>query len=136
MNLEITNIKFFKLCRIVVNNHNLTHFSAAALCCHKMKFFRNSISNAPYSASNFVEWFIVKDLDIKNVKYCTSQLKFFFFFNKTKNMIFLEVTVTIIGENTSIKCSQCIEKMWFYTYFLKNRSFCQSYSQIFTLMQL
>ena len=36
-------------------------------------------------------------------------IKVLFFFNKTKKMRFLEVTVTIIGENTSIKCSQCIK---------------------------
>ena len=33
-----------------------------------MKFFRNSIRNAPYNVLNFIEWFIVKDLDIRNVK--------------------------------------------------------------------
>ena len=119
-------------------------FSAEASCCHKMKFFRNSIRNATYSAPNFIEWFTVKDFNI-NVKYCDSHK--FCFFIKTKKMIFLEVTMTMIGEDTSTKCLQCInmmihkeshscEKMWFYTYFLKNRSFCQIYPQIFTLMQL
>ena len=28
---------------------------------------------------------------------------------KTKKIIFLKVTITIIGENTSIKCLQCIK---------------------------
>ena len=32
-----------------------------------------------------------------------------FFFITTKKMIFLEVTKTIIGENTSIKCLQYIK---------------------------
>ena len=31
-----------------------------------------------------------------------------FFFIKTKKMVFLEVTMTIIGENISTKCLQCI----------------------------
>ena len=35
--------------------------------------------------------------------------KVFFFFIKTKKMIFLEVTVTIISENTSTKCLQGIK---------------------------
>ena len=43
---------------------------------------------------------MVKDLDIGNVKYCGTHLKFVFFI-KTKKMIFLEVTKTIIGRNTS-----------------------------------
>ena len=73
-----------------------------------MKFFRNSTRNAPYSATNFIEWFIVKDLDIRNVKYCGSHLKFVSF-TKTKKIIFLEVTMTIIGENTLTKCLQCIK---------------------------
>ena len=42
------------------------------------------------------------------MKYCGSHLTFYFFI-KTKKMVFLEVTVTIIGENTSIKCLQCIK---------------------------
>ena len=53
-----------------------------------------------------------------------------FFFIKTKKMIFPEVTMAIISENTSAKCLQCIkydnsegshssEKMRFYTYFLQ-----------------
>ena len=67
-----------------------------------MKFFRNSTRNAPYSAPNFIEWLIVKDLDIRNVKYCGSHSKSVSFI-KTKKIIFLEVTMTIIGENTSIK---------------------------------
>ena len=40
-----------------------------------MKFFGNSIKNTPYSAPNFTEWFIVKDLDIRKMKYCDSHLK-------------------------------------------------------------
>ena len=74
-----------------------------------MKFLRNSIGNAPYNAPNFIEWFIVKDWDIRNVKYCGSHLKGFFFFIKTRKMVFLEVTVTIIDENASRKCLQCIK---------------------------
>ena len=35
-------------------------------------------------------------------------LKFFFFFIKTKKMIFREATMTIIGEKTT-KCLQCIK---------------------------
>ena len=31
-----------------------------------------------------------------------------FFFTKTKKMIFLEVTMTIIGENTLTKCVWCV----------------------------
>ena len=30
-----------------------------------------------------------------------------FFFIKTKEMIFAEVKMTVIGENTSTKCLQC-----------------------------
>ena len=33
----------------------------------------------------------------------------FVFSIKTKKMIFLKVTMTIIGENTSTKCLQCIK---------------------------
>ena len=55
---------------------------------------------------NLIEWFIVKDFDIRNVKYCSPH---FAFFIKTKKMIFLEVTMTTIGENTSKKCLQCIK---------------------------
>ena len=62
-------------------------FSAEASCCHKMKFFRNSIRNAPYRAPNFIEWLIVKDLDIRNVKYCGSHLKFCFFHRNKENDI-------------------------------------------------
>ena len=54
-----------------------------------MKFFRKSIRNALYSAPNFIEWFIVKNLD--------------FFLVKTKK-IFLEVTVTVFVESTSTEC--------------------------------
>ena len=32
-----------------------------------------------------------------------------FFFIETKKMIFLVVTVTTIGKNTSTKCLQCIK---------------------------
>ena len=46
-------------------------FSAEASCCHKMKFFRNSIRNAPYIVPDFIELFIAKDLDIRNGKYCS-----------------------------------------------------------------
>ena len=35
--------------------------------------------------------------------------KVLFFFIKTKKMAFLEVTMTITGENTSTKCLQCIK---------------------------
>ena len=38
--------------------------SAESSCCHKMEFFRNSIRYASYSVPNFIEWFIMKDLDI------------------------------------------------------------------------
>ena len=38
-----------------------------------------------------------------------AHIQSFVFFIKTKKMIFLEVTMTIIGENTSIKCLQCIK---------------------------
>ena len=92
---------------MVANNHNLTLFFAEASCRHKMKFLRNSVRNAPYSAPNFTEWFIANNLDIRNVKYCGSYLKFFFFV-KTKKMIFFKVTI-IIGENRSTKCLQCIK---------------------------
>ena len=103
-----TKIQFFKLCKIAANNHNLTHFCTEASCCHKMKFFRNSIRNAPYSAPNFIEWFILKELDIKKVKYCSSHFKLFFFLIKLKKFIFFKVAMTI-GENTLIKCLQCIK---------------------------
>ena len=73
-----------------------------------MKFFRNSIRNAPYHAPNFTEWFIVKDLDIRKIKHGGSHLKFFFFI-KTKKMIFVEVSVTIIDENKLTKRLQCIK---------------------------
>ena len=39
----------------------------------------------------------------------TFKVFLFFFFIKTKKMIFLEVTMTTIGENTSKKCLQCIK---------------------------
>ena len=35
--------------------------------------------------------------------------KVFFFFIKTRKMVFLEVTMTIIVENASTKCLQCIK---------------------------
>ena len=57
---------------------------------------------------NFIEWFVVKDLDIRNVKHCGSHLKFCFFI-KANKIMFLEVTVTIISENTSTKCLQGIK---------------------------
>ena len=75
-----------------------------------MKFFRHSIRNALCSVPNFIEWFIEEDLNIRNVKYCSSHLKFFFFFFiKTKEVIFPEVTMAIIVENTSTKYLQCIK---------------------------
>ena len=36
-------------------------------------------------------------------------LTFKVFFIKTKEMVFLEVTMTIIGENASKKCLHCIK---------------------------
>ena len=68
-----------------------------------MKFFRKSSEMLPK-----VPLILLKNLDIRNMKYCGSHLTFYFFI-KTKKMVFLEVTVTIIGENTSIKCLQCIK---------------------------
>ena len=50
----------------------------------------------------------LNDLDIRNVKYYGSHLKFVLLI-KTKKMIFLEVTMTIIDEYTSTKCLQCIK---------------------------
>ena len=82
-------------------------FSGEASCCHKMEFFKNSIRNAPYSSPNFIKWFIVKDFDIE-IWNIAAHIYRFVFFIKTKKMIFLEVAVTIIGENTSTKCLQCI----------------------------
>ena len=93
------------LCKVVANNHSLTYFFCWSLMLSQMEIFRNSIRNASYSASNFIEWFIVKDLDIRNVKCCCSH----FFFIKTNKMIFPEVTMTIISENRSTKCLQCIK---------------------------
>ena len=116
--------------RIVANNHNLTHFFCCSLMLSQNEIFRNSIRNALCSAPSFIEWFILKDLDIRNVKYCSSHLKFCFFI-KTKKMIFLEVKMTIIGENWyqqnaySVsnkiihKESHSCEKMRFYTHFLQ-----------------
>ena len=73
----------------------------------KMKFFRNSIRNAPYSAPNFTE-FHCEGFGLKKCEIL--QLTFeVFFFIKTKKMIFLEVTMTTIGKNTSTKCLQCIK---------------------------
>ena len=60
------------------------NFSAEASCCHKMKFFKDSIRNAPYNAPNFIECFIVKDLDISNVKYCDSFKVLFFSLKQRK----------------------------------------------------
>ena len=39
----------------------------------------------------------------------TFKVFFFFFFIKTRKMVFLEVTMTIIDENASTKCLQCIK---------------------------
>ena len=66
-----------------------------------MNLFRNSIRSTSYSAANFIEWFIVKDLDIRNVKHRGSL--------KQKKKMFLEETMTIISENTSTKYLQCIK---------------------------
>ena len=101
--MTMTRIFNFSNCEELWLIITIWHISSAeASHCHKMNFFRNSIRNAPYSAPNFIEWFIVKDLDIRNVKYCGSHFKFCFFIKKrkTKKTIFLEVTMTIIGENT------------------------------------
>ena len=160
---DVTNyadIYFFMLCRLVANNHNLIYiFFAESSCCHKMEFLKNSIRNVSYSVPYFIEWFIVKETkqnfittfhisyvqNITNVKCCNKVLLFLL---KTKKMIFLKVTMTKISENTSTKCLQCIaiqqlikkvthvKKCGFILIFSKNRSFCQSYPQIFTLMHI
>ena len=126
------------MCRTVATNHNLPHFFCWSLMLPQNEIFQKlnqKCRNAPYSTPDFIEWFIVKDLDIRNVKYCGSHLKFCCFIN-TKKIIFLKVEMTIIGENISTNCLQCIKYdnssrkslMWkkcsFILTFSKNRSYC------------
>ena len=123
------NISFFMLCRIVANNHNLANFFCWSFALSQNEIFQNSIRNASYSAPIFIEWFIVKDLDIRNVKYWGSHLKFYFFHQNKENDIsrgnndnnwwkYINKMLSVLNTIIHKKSHSCA-KMRFYAYFLQ-----------------
>ena len=104
--IQIFNFSFCAELWLIITIWHI--FSAESSCCHKMEFFRNSIRNASCSAPILLSgslWRIWTQ-EMWNI---AAHIQSFIFFIKTKKVIFVKVTMTIISENTSTKCLQCIK---------------------------
>ena len=135
------------MCRIVANNHNLTHFLSWIV-----RLSQNGIFQI-LNQKCFLQWpwfhCMVRCEGFRhNVKYRGSNLKFCFFSLKQRKWYFSrwqwqqlvkihqQNAFSVLNTIIHLKKVTHVKKCSFILIFFKNRSFCQSYPQIFTLIQL